>query len=199
MVGTPQYVECARDNPAPVYFGNRTPASLVVGSVGSLAPTDTNTYDPDALSVFGNTPDVAAGPSRVYIAPIVDTDGNYSLRVFVVCFDGNSISIYNPETRTVEATIAVGAGPFAIAFDPFDMKDVALRNPVPSPTFEPAFGGQAGIPKGITLKKYRFAYVASFTNSYMQVIDLDNSQPSKQTFETVVYTLGTPSVPKGNQ
>jgi hypothetical protein len=33
----------------------------------------------------------------------------------------------------------------------------------------------------------------------VQVIDLDNSEPSKATFETVVYTLGTPSVPIGNQ
>ena len=51
----------------------------------------------------------------------------------------------------------------------------------------------------ISLPRYRFAYVASFTNSFVQVIDLDNSEPNKATFETVVYTLGTPSVPKGNQ
>jgi DNA-binding beta-propeller fold protein YncE len=50
----------------------------------------------------------------------------------------------------------------------------------------------------LPLPKYRYAYVASFTNSYVQVIDLDNFD-SKSTFETVVYTLGTPTVPKGNQ
>ena len=33
----------------------------------------------------------------------------------------------------------------------------------------------------------------------VQVIDLDNSLPSKATFEQIVYTLGSPTVPKGTQ
>jgi hypothetical protein len=80
--------------------------------------------------------------------------------------------------------------------------DVALRAHVQpaggavTESFTPEDGGKS---IDIPLPKYRFAYVASFTNSYVQVIDLDNSEPSKATFESIVYTLGTPSVPKGNQ
>ena len=60
-------------------------------------------------------------------------------------------------------------------------------------------GANVGDTISIPQPSYRFAYVASFTNSYVQVIDLDDSQPDKSTFETVVYTLGTPIVPVGNQ
>ena len=51
--------------------------------------------------------------------------------------------------------------------------------------------------KPIDLKKYRFAYVASFTQSYLQLIDLDNAVPNPITFEKIVYTLGVPTNPKG--
>jgi hypothetical protein len=52
-------------------------------------------------------------------------------------------------------------------------------------------------PAGLGLKRYRFAYLASFTRSYMQMIDLDDSQPTADTFYSVVFTLGTPTPPKG--
>jgi len=154
--------------------------------------------DADALS-FTLPYTLDQGPSRVYLAPIVNGDGDYELRVFVVCFDGSAIDIFNPGTGVVEAQIAVGQGPFAMAFDPWDPLDVALGRQVPSAppvSFTPAKGAA---PVPLTVKKYRFAYVASFTNSFVQVIDLDNSQPNKATFESIVYTLGTPSVPVGNQ
>ncbi len=47
------------------------------------------------------------------------------------------------------------------------------------------------------LRQYRFAYIASFTQSYLQVLDLDNAQANPATFETIVYTLGVPTNPKG--
>jgi hypothetical protein len=51
-----------------------------------------------------------------------------------------------------------------------------------------------------TLRRYRFAYVASFTQSFVQMIDLDDSLPgiSPQTYENVVFTLGQPTPPKGS-
>ena len=53
-------------------------------------------------------------------------------------------------------------------------------------------------PPGLALKRYRFAYVASFTQSYLQVIDLDDSTAYPgQTWEHVVFTLGKPTPPKG--
>jgi hypothetical protein len=53
------------------------------------------------------------------------------------------------------------------------------------------------------LRTYRYAYVASFTQSYLQVIDLDNEpQPDSglagsSTFESIVFTVGNPTPPKG--
>jgi len=48
----------------------------------------------------------------------------------------------------------------------------------------------------VPIKKYRFAYLASFRDSFVQVIDLDASSP--ETFERVVFTLGQPTPPKGS-
>jgi len=197
----PRYTECAQ-LPARIFSANRQPPSLLIGTAGGPSPTDPAFFDADALAINAGPSVLDSGPSRVYVAPIIDSDGDYALRVFVVCFDGSAIDVVNPDTGTVEARISVGEGPFAMTFDPFDPLDVALNahvQPVGNPTtisYTPDSGGPA---VNIPLPKYRFAYVASFTNSYVQVIDLDDSEPSKSTFETVVYTLGSPTVPKGNQ
>jgi hypothetical protein len=193
--------DCGRI-PARVFFANRSPNSLVIGTVGGPSPTDPGHYDADLLSFTAQPVTVGQGPSRVYLAPIIDADGNYALRVFVVCFNSSTIDVINPDTGLSEASIAVGGGPFAMAFDPFDALDVALHapvQPVGAPSTVTYTPDGATSPVQIPLPKYRFAYVASFTNSYVQVIDLDNSEPSKASFESVVYTLGTPTVPKGNQ
>jgi hypothetical protein len=180
-------IACAR-LPARVFVANRTPASMILGEVGEPAAAGDGTYDADRVVVYGNVP-LSFGPSRLYLAPIVDRDGNYAMRVFIVCFDSATIFIYDPEVGAVENIIHVGAGPFALAFDPFSLKDVALRAKVKKDDREP----------DLDLKQYRFAYVASFTNSFMQVIDLDNSLTDKSTFENIVYTLSEPTTPKGSQ
>ncbi len=177
---------CAR-KPLRVFVANRTPAALLVGELGSSSGKDGGDYDPDRLTLFDTIP-LTAGPSRVFLAPIVDADGRYALRVFVVCFDASTLFVIEPESRRLENVIRVGAGPFAMAFDPFDLTDVAVRKEVElDPRGEP----------GSALRRYRFAYVASFTNSFVQALDLDNSLPSKDTFEKVVFTLGDPTLPKG--
>jgi hypothetical protein len=139
---------------------------------------------------------VCQGPSRVYVAPIVNKLGNYEVRVFVLCFDASQLYIWDPNATTVDNQINVGIGPSAMAFDPFctaascpgpfDLSQVAANDPVPTDT---------RYSSDITLKTYRYAYLSSFTHSYVQVIDLDASNP--QTFERVVYTLGQPTPPKG--
>ncbi len=181
-------INCAR-LPARVFFANRTPASLLLGEIGEPSAAGDGTYDADRLVIYGNKP-LSVGPSRLYLAPIVDQDGNYSLRVFIVCFDSALLYIYDPEAQRVENIIHVGGGPFSMAFDPFTLQDVANRAKVlPDTDRQP----------DLDLKKYRFAYIASFTNSFMQVIDLDNSRVDKSTFENVVYTLSEPTTPKGSQ
>lgn len=179
-----QVIACARI-PARVFIANRSPASLLVGEVGE-ASVDGQTYDPDRLTVRSSIP-LSFGPSRVYLAPVVETDGTYGLRVFVVCFDASVIYVIDPNANRVENLIKVGDGPFAMAFDPFAMDDVAQNRPVPT---DPA----------TSVHKYRFAYVAIFRNSHLQVLDLDNSVPktdASYTYQKVVFNLGKPTAPKG--
>jgi hypothetical protein len=171
-----------------------------VGQVGGMS-ADGTTFDPDLLVITGNRP-LASGPSNVYLAPIVDETGNYELRVFIVCFDSSQIFVYDPDSDSVENVINVGPGPFAMAFDPFDLEQVAQHLAVPNDVRQVngASTPQNTSLTGPTLKTYRFAYVASFTQSFVQMIDLDDSLPmiSPYTFENVVFTLGQPTPPKGS-
>lgn len=183
--------------PSRLFIANRSPASLLVGEVGQSAASDDGAFNQDQVSLFASIP-LSAGPSRVYLAPIVDGAGNYALRVFVVCFDAATVYVFDPDANAVEAIVRVGPGPFAMAFDPFDLDDVALRRPVPFDERQP--GGAGRVP----LRRYSFAYLASFTRSYVQVLDLDNSRRidvgegrTRATFADVVFTLGRPTIPKG--
>jgi len=176
---------CAR-KPARVFVANRTPASLVVGDLGGTVGAS-DRFDPDRLNFHTVVP-LSTGPSKVYLAPIVDRDGALALRVFVVCFESANVFVIDPDTLKVESTIRVGAGPYAMAFDPFSFEEVAAHAVSPFDPREP----------GRSLRRYRFAYVASFTNSFVQLIDLDNAQPNPATFERVVFTLGRPKAPKGS-
>jgi DNA-binding beta-propeller fold protein YncE len=195
--------ECAR-KPARVFFANRSPASLLVGEIGETSARNDGTYDADRLVVFKTVP-LTFGPSKLYLAPIVDKDGNYALRVFVVCFDSQTIFIWDPEAGQMENIIRVGQGPFAMAFDPFDLDDVAQHKPAPlePPAREPTDTNGSplrGANEPPLLKhKYRFAYIANFTTSFVQAIDLDNTIGDRASFERVVYTLGLPTLPKGSQ
>jgi hypothetical protein len=206
--------QCAQ-LPARVFFASRSPPSLVLGEIGEPSASGDGTYDPDRLVIYGNVP-LVAGPSRVYLAPVIDGSGRYALRVFITCFDSSQILVYDPDAGVVENVINVGPGPFAMAFDPFSLDDVAQRAMVPadprqgdvnlktetSIDVSSAGGGPA------SLKQFRFAYVTSFTYSYIQVIDLDDSvvepcpgnqgQSCNVTFERPVFTLGQPTKPKGS-
>lgn len=172
--------------PARVFIANRSPASLLVGEVGGEA-TAADAYNPDRLVIHSTIP-LSAGPSKLYLAPVVERDGAYGLRVFAVCFDSATVFVFNPDTEQVENVIRVGLGPFAMTFDPFDMNEVATHAQV---AYDPRAAGTG-------LRRYRFAYLASFTNSFVQVIDLDNAQVDRSTFERVVFTLGRPQRPKGS-
>jgi hypothetical protein len=176
---------CAR-KPARVFIANRSPASLLIGEIGGSASAGDD-YDPDRLVIHTTVP-LSAGPTKIYLAPVVERDGAYALRVFAVCFDSATVFVFDPDTGQVENVLRVGLGPFAMAFDPFSFEDVATHAQVP---FDPRETGR-------DLRRYRFAYLASFTNSFVQVIDLDNAQVDRSTFERVVFTLGRPQTPKGS-
>lgn len=176
-----EQLACAR-KPSRLFVANRSPASLLIGEVGGTSAA-TGAYDPDLVTIFRSEP-LSAGPSRVYLAPIVDKDGAYSLRVFVVCFDAAQVFVFDPDAGRLENVIRVGPGPSVMAFDPFDMAAVARHDKVELDT---------RVGRGLT--RYRFAYVASYTQSYLQLLDLDRTKAS--TFESVVFTLGLPTSPKG--
>jgi hypothetical protein len=179
-----EHVACGQ-RPARVFIANRTPASLVVGEIGEVA-TD-GSYDPDRLVVTGNVP-LSQGPSKVYLAPIIDASGHYSVRVFIACFESATVYVYDPDAQAVENVIHTAPGPFAMAFDSFDLDNVAVHGVSPEDFKN----------KGGTLDTtYRFAYIASFTQSFVQVVDLDDSQPNRDTFERVVFTFGPPTNPIG--
>jgi hypothetical protein len=185
---------------ARLFIASRTPPSIVVGKVGFVA--DDGTFDPDQVTIIGNV-SVAVGASRLYLAPIavtseIDDKPHYQMMLFVVCFDSNEIWVYNvedldsPTTAIPYDVIVTGTGPYAMAFDPFSIEDAATGAVVPIDPRQPASLG---------LTRYRFAYVASFTHSYVQLIDLlqpKAGDESLNTFGSVVYTLGKPVPPKGS-
>ncbi len=184
-----QKKQCAR-RPARVFIANRSPATLLVGEIGQPAADGSDTYDADRIVIYQNIP-LTFGPSRVYLGPIVDATGHLALRVFIVCFDSSAIFIFDPEAGVVENIIRTGQGPYAVAFDPFDLDQVAAGAAVND---DPRL---ASMDPDLTVKTYRFMYVASFTKSFIQLVDLDNSRIKKDTFERVVYSLGQPTLPKG--
>jgi hypothetical protein len=171
--------------PARVFFASRTPAALGIGQIGGFPPSGVGPYNPDLLVLLPPV-SLPPGPSNVYLAPIVDQTGALALRVFVVLFDSNQIVVYDPDAQAIDKIITVGVGPFAMAFDPFTFEDVGGHQSIKAPRAD-----------GTMPFAYRFAYVASFTQSYVQLIDLDDSQPTAETFENVVFTLGKPTLPKG--
>jgi hypothetical protein len=123
-----QMMACAQ-KPARAFIANRTPPALLVGDVGATQGID-GAFDPDQLVLHTSIP-LSAGASNVYLAPVVDKDGAYALRVFVVCFDSATVYIYDPDAGVLENVVHVGIGPFAMAFDPFSLTDVATHAQVP--------------------------------------------------------------------
>jgi len=112
--GDESCLEVAEDTALDVYAANRGPNSLLIGKTGG---TDSDTQSSQTPSFFDNIP-LSAGPSRVVLGHITDTQGLSQERVFVICFDSALIYIYNPDRRIVESVIRTGRGPHSIAFDP---------------------------------------------------------------------------------
>ena len=174
---------CAR-LPLRVFVVNRSPASILVGELGERTSVIDGSYGVDSFRFVDAIP-IPAGPSRMVLAPIVDRDGALALRLFVVCFDSSALVVLDPDTKQLDRILRVGRGPFALAFDPFDLDAAIRHDAVP----RDESGNLA----------YRFGYVASFTESFVQVIDLDRSDAASTTFEKIVFTLGNPTPPKSEQ
>jgi hypothetical protein len=244
--GSPAYQECGQQYPSRVFIGSRSPASIIYGTMGGPSSNGDGTYDPDLLTMLASVPlDPNTGVSRLFLAPVVDAWGHYSLRLFVVCYDASTIVVFDPEriaareaNAIAETVISTGTGPFAMAFDPsctglVDSSGNPMQNPL-GPLACSSYGPLADVavsevaelngdlshflvpvdpkPNGAAfgLRTYRFGYLATFTDSYLQVIDLDDSLSpppsptsagaparSQETYESVVFTFGNPTPPKG--
>ena len=170
---------CAR-LPARLYAASRTPSTLLMAYVGKNVEPDDPAYDPDALTFIKAVP-VPSGLSRLTVAPVIDRLGLFALKVFALSFDLNTVQIHDADSLAQESSIRVAQGPFALAFDPFTYADAATKRIAPRDV-----DGRA---------RYRFAYVASFSKSTVQLIDIDASSDSAATYGQVVFTLGKPGTP----
>lgn len=100
--------------PLDLYIANRSPNSLLVGTIEArLGPLGN-----DGLPNFHDTIPLTSGPSRVFLGQVRTRAGNLERRIFVTCFDSALIYVYDPARRAVESEIPTGRGPHAMAFDP---------------------------------------------------------------------------------
>jgi hypothetical protein len=195
---TQEQLQICGSLPARVFIASRTPPSIVYADLGIY--TAGGAYDPDALVFLGIIP-LPAGPSKVYFAPVIiqDTAGaHYEPRIFVTLFDTGAVVVINPELvpPAVENYIYVGQNPYSLAFDPFGDIPAAAGNPNAPTMADIATHARVQPLSAASPGRYRFAYVGIFTQSYVQMIDLDDSAFTG-TFEQVVFNLGEPSIPKG--
>lgn len=100
--------------PLDVYIANRSPNSLLVGTIEARV----GELGSDGVPSFHDTIPLTSGPSRVFLGQVRTPAGELERRVFVTCFDSALIYVYDPARRKVEAEIHTGRGPHAIAFDP---------------------------------------------------------------------------------
>jgi DNA-binding beta-propeller fold protein YncE len=66
---------------------------------------------------FSDVEPLRGGPSRVYVADVIDEHGERSRRVFVVAFDARLLYVFDPAHRRVETRVQTGRGPHAFAVD----------------------------------------------------------------------------------
>jgi hypothetical protein len=96
-----------------VFLANAAPATLLVGNSTSIRRADVGN---DRLKVSDVVP-LDEGPSRAVMGEITDEQGALRRRVFVTSFDSSSVTIYDPDSRAVEARVLTGRGPTALAID----------------------------------------------------------------------------------
>ena len=96
--------------PLRVFIANRSPSSLLIGTI----PVRDGVM---RLPVITDSIPVPYGPSRVFVGSVIDTSGKLATRVFLVCFDSRRIGVFDPEAGVIETWIVTGRGPHAVALD----------------------------------------------------------------------------------
>jgi DNA-binding beta-propeller fold protein YncE len=166
-------IECAENTPLRLYMANRTPPSILVGRIRTLAnraePNGNPTGAFEELFFHDNLP-LDFGPSRVEVGQVVASDGTLQERVFIVCFDSRSIFVLDPSLDRIESVVRTGRGPHDIAID--------------------SGVDDAG-------KAYSYLLVGHFTDSYLGVVDLDMRR--SLTYGQMIATVGEPTPPKESE
>ncbi len=158
------------ETPLKIYIANRTPASLIVGSILSeVARTDgVVTGVSDRIEIERIEP-LAFGASNVIVGDVVGASGELEPRVFVAAFDSRFVFAYDPQVRRTTA-IRTGRGPHGIAVD--------------------ARVDAAGNASSLLV-------IGHFTDSYLGVVDLDTRH--QNTFGNMILTVGPPVPPRDSQ
>ena len=145
--------------PLDIYASNRNPDTLLIGETrGSLNEALT-----DDLPRFDQVQSLQAGPSKVVVGKIRNSDGELERRVFTSCYDAASVHIYDPAQQRVEMVIRTGRGPHAIVID----------------------------------EQHALAYIAQFVDSYVSIVDLDQSHT--HSYGKIIANLGRAIPPRASK
>ncbi len=158
--------------PLGLFVASRSPAALLLGKIETTAvvtgSTVTGMHDTFTLSDSFPLP---TGPSLVRMGQIVNDQGAFEPRVFVVSFDARYVYSFDPKNRDIDVRIKTGRGPFGLGIDAGRTDDGTDNE--------------------------AFLYVGHFTDSYLGVVDLDERHTA--TFGTFLVNVGPPVEPREDQ
>ena len=180
-----QMIACAR-KPARVFIANRSPAALLVGEVGVAQGID-GAYDPDRLTIHTSVP-LSAGPSRVYLAPIVDQRRRVrASRLRRLLRFGDDLRLRPRRAARSRTSSASRRG---------RSRWRSTRSRSRTSRRTPRSRSTSAIARSACAATASRTSRASPSRSFKS-LDLDNAVPNPATYEKVVYTLGRPTNPKG--
>lgn len=150
---------------------------------------------------------LCAGPSRVALARTPRMSmGQWTLatKLYVTCHLTNQLAEIDPDSGELTATIEVGRGPVSIALN-FSSENTASPagaassagaiDPCADPYVSDAVAKQRGVicPAGKALRQKPRAYISTYFDNAIAVVDLDPSSPS---YRRLVSRIGIPSPKK---
>lgn len=184
--------------PLQVFVAHRFPNSLLIGEAITTL-VENKAADPtkperwvaayETLEIRDAAP-LAAYPSRVEVGEVIGVDNERHRRIFAIAFDSGRVFSYDPEARRVDAVISTGRGPQALAFD--------TGNNTCGDEKERCDCAPGSAPGSDGCEPYSLMYIAHFTDSYLGVVDLD-MRKAKNTFGSMILTVGTPVPPRESQ
>jgi hypothetical protein len=178
------YHKCLRAGPQPdIFLANRTPSSLVVGKMTADASYATGSND---LPSFTDSIALTTGPSRLVRGMVrVAPDPNHVADATHGVLDDSSPK--HPTYYDLEARVFIVC---------FDSTRIFVYDPARHVTESIIDMGRG--PYALAVDEARgLLYVGFFTDSYLGVVSLD--QRYRQTYASVIASIGTPSPPRSSK